>query len=61
MNKREETLNEVLEIIRNHHYHVDLFWESYMASQIFREVFEDRQHWIDVLERMIEESKTNHG
>ena len=57
MNKRQETLNEVLEIIMAHHYHVESFWESYTASQIFRGIFEDRQHWVGLLEKMIEESR----
>jgi hypothetical protein len=61
MNKRQETLNEVLEMIMAHHYHIESFWESYTASQIFRGILEDRQHWISVLERMIEESKDNNG
>jgi len=61
MNKRQEVLNEVMELITNHKFIVPMFWEAYVAANIFQAVYEDRQHWIGMLEDMIEENEVNHG
>ena len=61
MDKRQETLNEVMQIINNHKFTMPMFWESYVAGRIFQAVYEDRQHWIGMLEGMIEENEVNHG
>ena len=61
MNKRQETLDQIYKIIENHSIYIPPYWESYMASQIFKAVYEDRQHWIEMLEGMIEESGVTNG
>ena len=61
MNKRQETLDEIYKLIENHAYDIPVYWESYMASQIFKAVYEDRQHWIQMLENMIEADGVNNG
>lgn len=56
MNKRQQTIDEIHKLIESHGYDIPVYWESYMASQIFKAVYEDRQHWIQMLESMIEET-----
>ena len=60
MNKRQETLDQVYKIIENHSFNLPPYWDSWMASQIFKAVYEDRQHWIEMLQGMIEEKNDNH-
>lgn len=61
MNKRQQTLDEIHKIIENHPFEMPAYWESWVASQIFKAVYEDRQHWIGMLEKMIEEGEHSHG
>lgn len=61
MNYRQEILNEVMEAIKNHKFELPLFWEPYVAANIFQAVYEDRQHWINMLENLIEINEANHG
>ena len=62
MNDKQQALLDVLAIMREHSYDVGPYWENYVAQVIFGGIYQERTHWINLLEAMIEQyAEVDHG